>query len=118
MLNDAWTSLVNKVKTTMKCYEELEAAMTTINDHLNNGISALDTRVNKCEDKHRNLCNMMEDIQAMVNKQQRLMYDMDKRISFYSGAIVQLEGKRVEEVKSCFHWGQTPIYPAGTLRVF
>ena len=102
MLNDVWTSLVNKVKTTKKCYEELEAAMMTTNNHLNNGISALDTRVDKCEDKHCTLCNVMEDVQATVNKQQCLMYDMDKRISFYSSAIVNLEGKRVEEVKDCF----------------
>ena len=27
---------------------------------------------------------------------------MDKRISLYSGSIVQLEGKEVEEVKACF----------------
>ena len=42
------------------------------------------------------------DIRATINKQQRLMYDMDKRISFYSGAVVQLEGKKAEEVKSHF----------------
>ena len=44
----------------------------------------------------------MEDIQATVNKQQRLMYDMDKRISFYTSSMVQLEGKKVEEVKDHF----------------
>ena len=30
------------------------------------------------------------------------MYDMDQRISFYSGSIIQLEGKKVEEVKAKF----------------
>ena len=89
MLNDVWTSLVN----------EVEATMTTTNDHLNDGISALDTRVDKCEDKHCTLRNVMEDIRATINKQQRLMYNMDKRISFYSSAIIQLEGKKAEEVK-------------------
>ena len=38
----------------------------------------------------------------MVNKQQHKMYNMDQKISFYSGPIVQLEGKKVEEVKDCF----------------
>ena len=78
-------------------HEELEAAMTMMNNCLNNGISALDARVDKCEDKHRTLCNVMEDVRATINKQQHLMYDMDQRISFYSGAIVQLEGKKAEE---------------------
>ena len=45
MLNDVWTSLVNKVDATKRRYKELEAAMMTMNDHLNDGISALDTRV-------------------------------------------------------------------------
>ena len=103
MLNDIWNSLVNDVEATKKRYEELEAAMMTTNDHLNDGISALDVRVDKCKDQHCTLCNMMEDVQATINKQQRLMYDMDKRISFYSSAIVQLEGKKVEEVKSHFN---------------
>ena len=30
------------------------------------------------------------------------MYDMNQRISFYSGSIIQLEGKKAEEVKDCF----------------
>ena len=102
MLNDVWTSLVSKVKATKKCYKELEAAMTMTNDCLNDGISALDARVDKCEDKHHTLRNMMEDIWATINKQQCLMYDMDKRISVYSGATVQLEVKKVEEVKGHF----------------
>ena len=102
MLNDIWNGLVNDIEATKKHYKELEAAMMTMNDRLNNGISALDARVDKCEDKHCTLCNVMEDVQATVNKQQCQMYDMDKRISFYSGAVVQLEGKKAEEVKSCF----------------
>ena len=102
MLNNIWTSLVNEVDATKRCYEELEAAMMTTNDHLNDGISALDVRVDKCEDKHQTLHNVMEDVWATVNKQQYLMYDMDKGISFYSSAVVQLEGKKAEEVKDCF----------------
>ena len=69
MLNDIWNGLVNDVEATKKCYKELEAAMTTTNNHLNDGISALDARVDKCEDKHRTLHNVMEDVQATVNKQ-------------------------------------------------
>ena len=99
MLNHVWTSLVNEVDATKRHYKELEAAMTITNDHLNNGISALDARVDKCKDKHRTLCIVMEDVWATVNKQQHLMYNMDKRISFYSSAVVQLEGKKAEEVK-------------------
>ena len=57
MLNDVWTSLVNEVEATKKCYKELEAAMMMTNDCLNDGISALDTRVGKCKDKHHTLCN-------------------------------------------------------------
>ena len=44
---------------------------------------------------------MQEDIQATVNKQQRLIYNMDQRISFYNRSIIQLEGKKAEEVKDC-----------------
>ena len=64
MLNDIWNSLVNDVEATKKRYEELEAAMMTTNDHLNDGISALDIRVDKCEDQHCTLCNMMEDVRC------------------------------------------------------
>ena len=103
MLNDIWTSLVNEVDATKRCYKELEAAMTTKNNHLNDGISALDSRVEKWEDKFCSLHNVMEDVQVTINKQQCLMYNMDKWISFYSSSIVQLEGKKVEEVKDHFN---------------
>ena len=102
MLNDIWNGLVNDIKVTRERYDELEAAMTMTSDCLNDGISALDAGVNKCEDKHCTLHNMMEDIWATVNKQQHQLFDMDKWISFYSRSIVQLEGKKVEEVKACF----------------
>ena len=73
MLNDVWTSLVNEVDTTKRCYKELEATMTMMNDCLNDGISALDARVDKCEDKHHTLRNVMEDVRATINKQQHPM---------------------------------------------
>ena len=82
VLGGVWASLVSGVEATKKHYRELEAAMTTINICLNDGISALGARVDKCEDKHCTLHNVMEDIRATINKQQHLMYNMDKRISF------------------------------------
>ena len=45
---------------------------------------------------------MQDNVHTTVNKQQRQIYDMDSWISFYSGSIVQLEGKKAEEVKACF----------------
>ena len=51
MLNDIWSNLVNEVEASKKRYEELEAAMTTMNDRLNNGISALDARLDRLEDR-------------------------------------------------------------------
>ena len=45
---------------------------------------------------------MQDDVRTTVNKQQRQIYDMDSQISFYSGSIVQLEGKKAEEVKAHF----------------
>ena len=46
---------------------------------------------------------MQDDVRTTVNKQQCQIYDMDSRISFYSGSIVQLESKKVEEVKAHFN---------------
>ena len=51
MLNDIWSNLVNEVEAAKKCYEELEAAMTITNDRLNDGISVLDTRLDRLEDR-------------------------------------------------------------------
>ena len=102
MLNNIWSNLVNEVEAAKKRYEELETAMTTTNDRLNDGISALDARLDRLEDKFRTIRNVQEDICITVNKQQRQILDMDSRISFYSGFIVQLEGKKAEEVKARF----------------
>ena len=76
--------------------------MTTMNNCLNDGISTLNSRVDKWEDKFHFLCNLVEDIPTTINKQQRKMYNMDQRISFYNGSIVQLEGQNAEEVKDRF----------------
>ena len=50
MLNNVWNSLVNEVEATKRHYDKLEAAMTTMNNRLNDGITALDMRVDKLED--------------------------------------------------------------------
>ena len=102
MLNDIWSNLVNEVESAKKRHEELEGAMTITNDRLNNGILALDARLDRLEDRFRTICNMQDDVHTTVNKQQRQIFDMDSRISFYSGSIVQLEGKKAEEVKARF----------------
>ena len=100
MLNDIWSNLVNEVEATKKRYEELEAAMTTTNNRLNNGISALDARLDRLEDQFRTIRNVQEDVRITINKQQRQIFDMDSQISFYSRSIVQLEGKKAEEIKA------------------
>ena len=51
MLNDIWSNLVNEVEAAKKRYEELEAAMTITNNCLNDGISALDARLDQLEDR-------------------------------------------------------------------
>ena len=102
MLNDIWSNLVNKVEATKKRYEELEAAMMTTNDYLNDGISTLDARLDRLEDSFQTIRNMQEDVRVTVNKQQCQIFDMDQQISFSSRSIVQLEGKKVEEVKARF----------------
>ena len=102
MLDDIWSNLVNEVEAAKKCYEELEAAMTITNDRLNDGISALDMRLDRLEDRFQTIRNVQDDVHTTINKQQRQIYDMDSRISFYSGSIVQLEGKKAEEVQARF----------------
>ena len=102
MLNDIWSNLVNEVEAAKKRYEELEATMTITNDRLNNGILALDTRLDQLEDRFRTIHNMQDDVHTTINKQQRQIFNMDSRISFYSRSIVQLESKKVEEVKARF----------------
>ena len=102
MLNDIWSNLVNKVEAAKKRHEELEGATMITNDRLNNGISALDARLDRLEDGFRTIHNMQDNVRTTVNKQQCQIYDMDSRISFYSGSLVQLEGKKAEEVKARF----------------
>ena len=102
MLNNIWSNLVNEVEAAKKCHKELEGTMMITNDHLNDGILALDVRLNRLEDRFRTIRNVQDDVHTTVNKQQRQIYDMDSQISFYSGSIVQLEGKKAEEVQARF----------------
>ena len=102
MLNDVWNSLVNEVEATKKCYNNLEASMVTMSNCLNDGILALPNRVDKLEDKFHTIHNCFEGVQVTLNNQQHKMYNMDQQISFYSSSIVQLEGKKAEEVKGRF----------------
>ena len=45
MLNDIWSNLVDEVEAAKKHYKELEATMSIMNDRLNDGISALEARL-------------------------------------------------------------------------
>ena len=103
MLNDIWSNLVNEVKSAKKRHEELEGAMKITNDRLNDGTLALDARLDRLEDRFRTIRNVQDDVRTTINKQQRQIFDMDSRISFHSGSIVQLEGKKAEEVQVCFN---------------
>ena len=102
MLNDIWSNLVNEVEAAKKRHEELEGAMTITNDRLNDGILALGVRLDRLEDRFRTTRNVQDNVRTTVNKQQRQIFDMDSRISFHSGSIVQLEGKKAEEVQARF----------------
>ena len=102
MLNDIWSNLVNEVEAAKKLHEELEGVMTITNNHLNDGILALDTRLDRLEDRFRVIRNVQDDVRTTVNKQQRQIFNMDSWISFYSGSIAQLEGKKAEEVQARF----------------
>ena len=76
MLNNVWTSLVSEVEAAKRCYDELEATMTTTNDCLNDGITALDMRVDKLDGKFHTIHNCFEDVCVTLNNQQCKMYDM------------------------------------------
>ena len=52
--------------------------------------------------KFRTIHNCFEDIQVTLNNQQCKMYNMDQQISFDSSSVVQLDGKKAEEVKDRF----------------
>ena len=102
MLNDIWNSLVTEVEAAKSCFSELEATTMVVNNCLNDSIAVLVGRVDKLEDKFCTIHNCFEDVWTTLNNQQHKMYNMDQRISFYSRSIVQLEGKKVEEIEDKF----------------
>ena len=102
MLNDVWNHLVNKVEATKKHCDDLEGSMVQANDRLNNRISALIERVDKLEGKFHTIHNCYEDPQVQFNKQQCTIYDMGKRISFYSQSVVKLENEKAQAVDCWF----------------
>ena len=102
VLNNVWNGLVNEVEATKRHYEKLEARMITTNDHLNNGITALNNRVEKLEDKFCTIHNCYDDFHVLLNDQGCKIYDMDKQISFYSQSVIRLENKKAEAMKDRF----------------
>ena len=109
MLNDVWSGLVNEVETSKRHYDELEVASVTTNEHLNDAINALDTRIDKWETKYRSLSSLYDDICTIINAQQRKIHDMDQRISYYSCKVVALEGQKAEAVQSHFDSLEQPL---------
>ena len=102
MLNNVWNSLVNKVKATKKCCDNLEGSMIQANNNLNDGVSALIERVDKLEGKFCTIHNCHEDLCVKFNDQQCTIYGMDKQISFYSQSIVKLENEKAQAVDCWF----------------
>ena len=98
MLNDMWNGLVNEIEATKKRYDDLEVSMVMTNNRLNDGLSALLDRVDKLEGKFHTIHNCYKDLHVMSNKQQHIIYDMDKQISFYSQSIIKLENEKAQAV--------------------
>ena len=71
MLNDIWNGLVNDIENTKRRFDELEAASMTTNEHLNDGLSAVLKSVDKLEIKGHSLQAMYDDMQTLVNTQER-----------------------------------------------
>ena len=99
MLNDIWNGLVNDVENTKRRFDELEAASLATNDRLNDGLSAVLKSVDKLEIKGRSLQAMYDDMQTLVNAQERRIRDLDNKVNFYSQSLVKLEGEKAERVK-------------------
>ena len=66
MLNNIWNGLVNVVENTKRCFNELEAASTTTNEHLNDGLSAVLKSMDKLEIKGCSLQAMYDDMQILL----------------------------------------------------
>ena len=101
MLNDIWNGLVNGVKNTKKCFDELEAASMATNERLNDGLLALLKSMDKLEIKGCSLQAMYNNMWILVNTQECRIQDLDNKVNFYSQSLVKLEGEKVEWVKDC-----------------
>ena len=99
MLNDIWNSLVNDVENTKRRFDELEAASTVTNKHLNNGLLAMIKSVDKLETKGHSLRAMYNDMRTLVNAQEHKIQDLDNKVNFYSQSLVKLEGEKAKQVK-------------------
>ena len=62
MLNNIWNGLVNDVENTKRRFNELEAASTATNEHLNDGLSAVLKSMDKLDTKGHSLCAMYDDM--------------------------------------------------------
>ena len=71
------------------------------NDRLNDGLSAVLKSVDKLEVKGCSLQAMYNDMQTLVNAQERRIRDLDNKVNFYSQSLVKLEGEKAERVKDC-----------------
>ena len=101
MLNDIWNSLVNDIKNTKRCFNELEAASTVTNEHLNDGLLAVLKSVDKLETKGRSLQAMYDNMWILVNVQECRIWELDNKVNFYSQSLVKLEGEKAEWVRDC-----------------
>ena len=102
MLNDIWHSLIDEVKAVKGHYDELEAAATTTNNHLNNGLSVVLNCADALETKYCSLRNMYDDVQVTINTQERKIHDLDNKVNFYSQELVKLKGKKYEAIEGYF----------------
>ena len=99
MLNDIWNGLVDHVKNTKRCFDELEAASMATNERLNDGLLALLKSMDKLEIKGCSLQAMYDNMRILVNTQERRIRDLDNKVNFYSQSLVKLEGEKAEWVK-------------------
>ena len=102
MLNEVWNGLVDEIKVVKGRYVELETAVTTTNDHLNDGLSAVLDQVDKLEAKYRSLRNLYDNVRTIINAQERKISDLDNKVNFYSQDLVKLKGKKYKKIEDCF----------------
>ena len=97
MLNNIWNGLVNDVENTKRRFDELEAASTVTNEHLNDGLLAVIESVYKLETKGCSLCALYDGMQTLVNAQECKIWDLDNKVNFYSQLLVSWRARRPNE---------------------